>query len=98
MPRRRFRYHEKAEAELDEAAAWYDEQREGLGGEFIAAVDARIHQIVEAPKRWPLVAGSRRALITRFPYVIVYRQLDDGMIQIVAVAHERRRPGYWRRR
>jgi len=51
--RRRFRYHKAAETELDEAAAWYEGQREGLGGEFIAAVDAKIDRIMEAPEAGP---------------------------------------------
>ena len=98
MPRRRVRFHEVAEAELDAAAAWYDQQRQGLGGQLITAIGAKITAILETPVRWPRVGRTRRALVGRFPYSIVYRELSHDEIEIVAVAHARRRPGYWRRR
>jgi len=89
---RRFRYNTAAVLELEQAATWYDTQRAGLGAEFLDAVDIKIDRILEAPRRWPLIRGTRRVLVGRFPYALVYRELSDGEIEIVAVAHAKRRP------
>ena len=74
---RPFGFHPAAEAELEEAAEWYEERNAGLGGDFIAAVRSRIEMILEAPGRWPMRNGTRRVLLGRFPYAIVYREVDD---------------------
>jgi toxin ParE1/3/4 len=94
---RPFRFHPRASAELEAAAAWYDERRPGLGAEFIAAVRSKVREVLLAPERWPLVKGTRRVLVRRFPYAIVYREVpgSGGMVEIVAVAHVRRRPRCW---
>lgn len=84
-----------AEAELQNAAAWYDERSPGLGLRFVTAVRRKLDEVLEAPQRWPLAAGSRRVLMGRFPYALVYREVSDDLIEIVAVAHLKRRTGYW---
>ena len=93
-----YQFHPAAEVELTEAADWYDEERPGLGIEFIEAVRVNIRQVVQAPRVWPLAAGVRRSLMRRFPYAIVYRPTHENIVQIVAVAHFKRRPKYWRGR
>ena len=97
MGARAFRFHPAAEAELEEAAEWYDEYREGLGREFIADVRGRLETILEAPERWAPRNGTRRVLLGRFPYAIVYREVGED-VEIVAVAHFSRRPTYWSKR
>jgi plasmid stabilization system protein ParE len=87
-----------AEAELQDAAAWYDERSPGLGLRFVHAVRKKADEIVEAPERWAAARGSRRTLMGRFPYALVYRLISDDEIEIVAVAHLKRRSGYWTRR
>lgn len=84
-----------AEAELQDAATWYDERSPGLGLRFVEAVRAKTREIIETPHRWALAAGTRRVLMGRFPYALVYREVSDIEIEIVAVAHLKRRPGYW---
>jgi len=86
-----------AEAELQDGAAWYDERSPGLGLRFVVAVHAKADEIAEAPQRWPLAAGTRRVLMGRFPYAVVYREVGEE-IEIVAVAHLKRRSAYWSRR
>jgi plasmid stabilization system protein ParE len=95
---RRFRFHPAAELELTEAADWYEERRAGLGAELVASVRGKVEEIIEAPGRWRAVGDTRRAPLGRFPYVIVYRELPQNEIEIVAIAHYRRRPNYWARR
>lgn len=53
-------------------------------------------RVVAAPLRYRVVRkpNFRRASLTRFPYKVIYLDLD-GRVEILAVSHNRRRPGYW---
>ena len=93
------RISEEADAEMAEAARWYETNRAGLGIEFLDAVDTAVARIVEAPRMGSLVPGVsdqtiRRRPVHRFPYHVVYMDLSDRL-QILAIAHDRRRPGFW---
>jgi toxin ParE1/3/4 len=62
---------------------------------FYLELEAALKQIQVHSERWPAyLYGTRRYLLKRFPFVIVYRA-GESRIEIVAVAHGRRRPGYW---
>jgi plasmid stabilization system protein ParE len=90
----------EAEEELAQAAVWYERKRIGLGVELVAMVDRAFEQILDAPLScgtWRDDRAYRRKLVTRFPYVIFFR-IDADAVEIVAVAHARRRPGYWAER
>ena len=77
---------------------WYTERSPGAARAFTAEVNACVERIRAAPERWPqYVHGTRRYLFPHFPYSLVYR-IRNGELEIVAVAHHRRRPGYWRDR
>jgi plasmid stabilization system protein ParE len=69
-------------------------------GAFVDELDAALERIAESPLRHrTYVAGTRRYLMLRFPFFVVYRiDVDADLIQIVAIAHAKRRPGYWRSR
>jgi plasmid stabilization system protein ParE len=95
---RRLRFNPLAEAELQDAASWYEERVGGLGARFIAAIRHRANEILESPQRWPLLRGIRRVLVGAYPYAIIYREISDDEIEIVAVAHLNRRQGYWAQR
>jgi plasmid stabilization system protein ParE len=95
---RRLRFNPLAEAELQDAASWYEERLAGLGARFIAAIRHRVSEIVESPRRWPLISGVRRVLLGPYPYAIIYREISDDEIEIVAVAHLKCRQGYWAQR
>jgi toxin ParE1/3/4 len=98
---RRVRFHRAASVEAGAAVDWYNERLAGLGDEFRAELGATIERIVEGPLVWPLSAYDRRARwcsLSRFPYSIVYVVAEDGSVTVAAVAHARRRPGYWMRR
>jgi toxin ParE1/3/4 len=94
----RYEFHPDADAELEEAALHYEARMAGLGKSFAAEVERTIALVREFPEAGSSVAPKRRrVLVARFPYSIVYRQ-EPNSIVIVAVAHQRRRPGYWRGR
>ncbi len=87
----------EAESEIDEAAAWYEARRTGLGLEFLAAVDRAFSSITGNSERFPVWKQGhpfRRYLLKRFPYVVFY-EIEDGRVVIWAVAHAHRQPGYW---
>lgn len=97
------RIEEDAEKELAAAAEWYECQRNGLGKEFLNAVEGVLGQIRERPLLGVPVPGTpvdssvRRLLMRRFPYSVVYLELPDE-IRVLAFAHARRSPGYWQNR
>ena len=90
--------HPDAADELESAKLWYENQSSGLGDEFLDEIDRAIAKIEQWPEAWtPYWQDVRRFLVHRFPYVIYYRHMS-GAIQIIAVAHQRRKPGYWKNR
>ena len=88
--------HDRASAELDEAAAWYERQRPGLGGQFRAAVERTVLRIQEDPQIGQVYEATRfrYCLVRRFPYVVFFCEGEQA-IRVLAIAHGRRRPGYW---
>jgi len=91
--------HDQAKVELDEAAAWYERHKPGLGGEFRAAVEDAVGRIQENPQIGPRFGSTRfrYSLVRRFPYVVFYAEGEEA-IRVMAIAHGRRRPGYWKGR
>jgi plasmid stabilization system protein ParE len=90
----------EAEQELEEAADYYDGQREGLGTEFIVEFRRALELVLRWPNAWARVTRTktaRRIGLDRFPYRIIYQVRGDDII-IVAVAHTKRRATYWRAR
>jgi len=71
---------------------------DGLGLEFLLAVKDAESKILQNPELWPIYeAGTRRYLMQRFPFAVIYL-VSENRIQIVALAHCKRRPGYWKNR
>jgi plasmid stabilization system protein ParE len=94
----RFIVRPPAEADLEDAARWYDAERAGLSGRFLNDVDRTFSRIAERPLQFPLVAGDvRRALLHTFPYAVYFRTPDDAVV-VLAVLHLRRSPKVWRGR
>jgi plasmid stabilization system protein ParE len=92
------RFLRPAEAEADEAVAYFDEQRNGLGDRFEQDLLDTVGFVREHPLSGKLLTKHvRRFRLRTFPYNVVY-VVDGDEIVIVAVAHHRRRPGYWRGR
>ena len=88
-------------AALDEAVDardFYAAQRPDLGDEFAAELDKAIARIAAYPSVWPPFSSrTRRYLMDRFPYSVVYR-LNGDKARVVAIFHQHRRPDYWRSR
>jgi plasmid stabilization system protein ParE len=92
------RFGGAALAEARGARVWYAERSAVAAADFVAELDHSIDLIAGAPLRWPSYeAGTRRLVMRRFPFAVVYRITLDA-IDIVAVAHTSLPPGYWRNR
>lgn len=91
-----YSFHPAAEAEFLESVGYYESKVPGLGDALIEEFEALANLIGESPKGWQieLPPEIRRALLRRFPLSIVYRE-NPGGFQVLAVAHDRRRPQYW---
>lgn len=88
-------FHEEAAREYLAAIDWYFSRNEIVASRFVLQVERAIRLIAEAPGRWPRYSGDIRKFVTRrFPFLVIYREHTD-VIQVLAVAHSHRRPGYW---
>jgi toxin ParE1/3/4 len=95
---KRITYLSIAEIELTETAQYYNEQQPGLGKRFLDAIREAEQRIRRHPEAWTLHAKTIRGCrVSPFPHRLLYRELPDR-IQVVAVAHPSRRPGYWKDR
>ncbi|MEM1115589.1 MAG: type II toxin-antitoxin system RelE/ParE family toxin [Bacteroidota bacterium] len=94
------RFHPDARAELLAAATYYEERSDGLGGQFIDEAQRVFDLIAESPGLGSPVLGQdpyRRWSLRRFPHHVIYRATEEALF-VLAVAHDRRRPGYWSER
>lgn len=89
------RFLQIAQMELDDAIEYYQAEQPGLGYRFLAEVLDTLDRIGTFPRAWqPFYGDSRRCLMRRFPYGIIY--LPEGKdILVLAVAHLHRKPDYW---
>lgn len=91
----RVEYFPEASRELEDALEWYLQRSLQAAEAFLRETERAVAVITEAPGIWPLFeAGTRRYILNRFPYNIIYREAEGG-IEVVAVAHHKRRPRYW---
>lgn len=87
--------HEEAAVEITEAAKYYEERVPGLGLLFLAAVEEGTREVLANPEAFQLVGDEmRHKLLKRFPYSLLY-VVEPDRIRVIAVAHQKRRPGYW---
>jgi plasmid stabilization system protein ParE len=92
------RFLPEAAAEFEEAARFYEEAQPGLGQAFTDEIERAVDRLTRFPESGtPLGNTVRAALVRNFPFWVVYRASASEAV-ILAVAHQRRRPGYWRRR
>jgi toxin ParE1/3/4 len=90
----KLKFASKALKELEESAAWYEKQRQGLGAQFEEAVFLKAEQILETPERYPVQARMKRQVaIRKFPFVIIYRIDEDRKIVVItSIFHGKRNP------
>lgn len=88
-------FHPEAEEEFLEAVSYYEAEVPGLGERFDVEVRTAIALLLEYPEIGPFIdAALRKLVLDRFPYYLIY-SVSPEAVHIVAVAHERRKPGYW---
>ena len=89
---------EPAQYELEEAVEYYNQQHHNLGSDFLSEVVDSIGRITEYPDAWQsLTARTRRCVIHRFPYGIIY-QIRSDIILVIAISNLHRKPTYWQDR
>ena len=87
-----------AEADIVEAALWYENHAAGLGNEFLRSVEIAIASIRRTPGACPRIRGDvRRVLLRRFPFALYFLP-EPSAIRVIACLHARRDPGQWQRR
>lgn len=92
------RFLPEAKAEFDASADWYDAQRTGLGIDFVARVRDALDRIAANPQVYGTVYRSvRKALVKKFPFVILYQE-EDGEVLVISVFHTSRDPSVWKLR
>jgi plasmid stabilization system protein ParE len=88
----------EAEEEFREAARYYETEAAGVGVAFVAEVRTAIRSIIKNPHAAaPVGSGIRKHVLKHFPYNILYA-VEEDLLVIIAVAHQKRRPRYWRAR
>ena len=92
------RWHPEAVLDAEEARNWYAERSPFAARGFLLALDDAVRAVLQAPERGPLAShGCRRYVFpTRYPFALIYRLIPH--VEVVAVAHQRRRPEYWQHR
>ena len=94
----RIEFHPSAVDEAEGALEWYAARSPAAAKAYLHELDHALSQIAEAPHRWPRYSQDvRRYQFRRFPFTLFYRATQDS-VQVLAVAHQRRKPGYWRHR
>ena len=87
--------HEAALIEVEHAATWYEARSKGLGLAFFTEIERAVDLIERHPKAWPVfLEGTRQFILKRFPYSLVYRDID-GRLEVVAVRHHKQKTNYW---
>ena len=89
------RWHPDAVEDAVAARDWYAERSPFAARGFLLALDAAVAAVMEAPERWPEPSHGCRQypFQSSYPYWLVYHLSPE--VEIVAVAHQRRKPGYW---
>lgn len=91
-------FHPEAQSELEDIHSWYRERSQIAATAFVGDVVHAIQRIIDSPESGSAKRGNeRRLLFRRFPYSVIYRIRRDEIF-VTAIAHQRRRPGYWRNR
>jgi plasmid stabilization system protein ParE len=98
MASKQIEFHEDAAAEYEAAFDWYFERSQLAAQKFAVELSHAVESVAKSPQRWPeYLLSTRRFFLRHFPFAVIYRELPST-IQILAIAHGNRRPGYWKKR
>lgn len=92
------RWSNEAQREVDDAARFYQEKQQGLEQRFLDTLEEAVRRIQRRPKMYPKIEGEiHKCKLTRFPYGVIYRTKPET-VEILAIMHLKREPGYWKKR
>jgi toxin ParE1/3/4 len=98
MSRKRLRIHSEAQREIADAFDRYFAANREVAARFLDEIESSIKKVVADPSLYPIFGKkARRRVLARFPYSVIFQDKGD-VILVVAVAHAKRRPGYWAKR
>jgi plasmid stabilization system protein ParE len=98
MKRKSIRIQFQAQEEINQAFDWYFKRNPEAASAFLTEIGASLAQIAAHPQLYSIYTmNTRRCVLAKFPYSVIYKEKDE-VILIVAVAHAKRRPAYWRGR
>lgn len=91
-----YRLHPAAEAEHFEIITFYESRRPGLGDAYLREFEQVMDHVAGAPHRYRIERKPdiRQVSLIRFPFKVIFREVGD-CVQVLAISHKRRRPGYW---
>jgi len=91
-------FHPEAAAELKAAFLWYHERNPAVAESFRKEAIQAVNLVSESPMRWQeITLAQRKYVFPRFPFSLIYRTTENDL-EIIAVAHQKRKPGYWKKR
>lgn len=91
-------FHPEVQGEIKDAFRWYEQQRPGLGVDFVRALEDVFLRISNTPAMHQMIwQNVRRALPKAFPYGVFYR-IEGNRVEVVAVQHASRDPSHWKSR
>ena len=91
-------FHREAHEEMIESARYYEAKAEGLGSDFLSAVEETTRRIEQSPRPGAIESAAiRKRLVSGFPFTVLY-EIQPDRIFIAAVMPQHRRPGYWQKR
>jgi len=95
---REFRFHLAAAMEAEGALEWYAARDPNAAARFLSELEHAVTRVREFPERWPRIGTrARRYVFLKYPFSLVYR-VSPQLVEVIAIAHHRRRPGYWKSR
>jgi len=98
VKQKKIRIQSEAQEEINRAFEWYFERSPDAAEALLTEIDASFAQIAAHPQQCPVYTkNTRRRVLSRFPYSVIFQDKDE-VILVIAVAHAKRRPGYWRAR
>ena len=98
MTQRNLSFYPKAVQDAETAIDWYAERSQQAARAFVRELTLAVQRVKHFPNRWPRFGkNTRRYIFPRFPFSLIYR-IKDRDVEVIAVAHDKRKPGYWKSR